>query len=156
MEIERILLARDSRKARSGAPYKVFDVSISECIEAGKFVLDTSTSKHVKLLERSMVITTVSAIEAYYKDVLDGIFRVCSPDFFEPILRYDISDLVEMHRKRVHPLELIAANQSFQNAEVIDAVFSKFLGKSFGTRCLLCKYGLRTNRRLKPVLSPNY
>lgn len=78
----------------------------------------------------------VSAVEVYFKDVLDGIFRLCAPAFFEPHLKrlhatkYDISELVDFHRNGVHPLELIAANQSFQNTEVIESVFSKFLGKS--------------------------
>ena len=78
----------------------------------------------------------VTAVEVYSRDVLDGILRICSPDFFVPHLKrihtkkYDIAELVEFSRKGIHPLELIAANQSFQNVNSIDSVFSKFLGNS--------------------------
>lgn len=135
MEIERILQTRANRKTRIGRPFSVFHASFTQCLDAGQSLLADPTCKNAKLLERAVVITMVSAIEVYYKDVLDGIFRVCSPAFFEPHLKrihatkYDIAELIEFYRNRVNPLELVAANQSFQSAETIDAVFSKFLGK---------------------------
>ncbi len=134
MDIERILQTRANRKSRTGRPFHVFYSTFSQCLDAGRCLIVDPTSKHANLLERAVVITMVSAIEVYYKDVLDGIFRVCSPSFFEPHLKrihatkYDIAELLEFYRNRVHPLELIAANQSFQNVDTIDAVFSKFLG----------------------------
>ena len=134
MDIERILQTRANRTTRNGRPFNVFYASMSRCLDAGKSLLADPAIKHAKLLERSVVITMVSAIEVYYKDVLDSIFRVCSPDFFEPHLKrihatkYDITDVLAIYRNQVHPLELITANQSFQSAETIEAVFSKFLG----------------------------
>lgn len=136
MDISRVLQSRVNRQTRLGKPFSVFHDSFSECHEAAKSVLDGSTSTFTHLLERSVVITMVTAIEVYYKDVLDGIFRICSPDFFQPQLKkihstkYDIADLIELYTKRVHPLELISANQSFQNVDAINGVFSKFLGNS--------------------------
>jgi len=136
MDISRILQSRVNRKTRLGKPFSVFRDSFSECHEAANSVVDGSTSKFTHLLERSVVITMVTAIEVYYKDVLDGIFHICSPDFFEPHLKrihstkYDIVDLIKLYKKQIHPLELISANQSFQNVDTINGVFSEFLGGS--------------------------
>jgi hypothetical protein len=139
MDINRVLQSRANRQTRLGKPFHVFYASFSECHKAAQSVLDGSSALFTHLIERSVVITMVTAIEVYYKDMLDGIFRVCSPDFFHPLLpklhrtKYDILDLIELYSKRVHPLELISANQSFQNVDAIDAVFAKFLGKSLWT-----------------------
>lgn len=136
MNIERILQTRANRESRIGRPLEVFRSAFSQCLDGGRFVISEPLSKHSNLLKRAVIISMVSAIEVYYKDILDGIFRICSPSFFEPHLKslhptkYDIAELITFHRKRVHPLELIAANQSFQSVETIDSVFSKFLGKS--------------------------
>jgi hypothetical protein len=142
MDIERILSTRGNRATRTGKPFHVFHGAWSQCLNAGRSLLDSPTQPHATLLERSAIITTVTAIEVYYKDVLDGIFRICDPTFFEPHLKrihatkYDITDLIAFHRNRVHPLELIAASQSFQNTDAIDSVFSKFLGRGLWTSVL--------------------
>ena len=142
MKVERILATRANRETRLGRPFKVFNGSITQCMEAGRSLLSEPTQAHSAILERAVVITAVTAIEVYYKDVIDGIFRICSPSFFEPHLKklhgakYDITDLLQFHAKSVHPLELISASQSFQNIESIDAVFSTFLGKGLLTELL--------------------
>lgn len=160
MDIERILQARANRKTRSGRPFIVFQASFSQCLDAGHSVLADAKSKHAKLLERAVVISMVSAIEVYYKDVLDGIFRLCSPAFFEPHLKrihpskYDISELIEFYRKRVHPLELIAANQSFQNSGSIDSVFSKFLGKSLWSAVIGMQVRVKDDPQTEETFEP--
>ena len=89
----------------------------------------------LSLLERSAVITTVTSIEVYYKDMLALIFKNCAPEFFEPHLKqlhsekFDIADLIDFHKHNVHPLDVVLASQSFLNIERIDRVFSKFLPK---------------------------
>ncbi len=89
------------------------------------------------LLERSIVITAVTAIEVYYRDMLDAMFRHCTPEFLEPKLKhlhsekYDIIDILDIYRHRIHPVELITSNQSFQNIERIDKVFSNFTDGNF-------------------------
>ena len=114
----------------------VFRDTSLQCHEAVESLIADPEQPHAVLLGRSCVISMVTAIEVYFKDVLDGIFRICDPTFFEPLLKklhsrkYDISDLVDFYRHKIHPLELIAANQSFQSAEAIDAVFSNFVGRS--------------------------
>jgi len=107
-----------------------------QCTAAGDLILSGCiNSKVTTLVERSAVISTVTAIEVYYRDILDFIFRYCTPTFFEPHLKqlfpekFDISDLLEVYRHQVHPLELVSAAQSFQNADRIDKVFSKFLSR---------------------------
>lgn len=81
------------------------------------------------------MITTVTSIEVYYKDMLALIFKSCEPTFFEPHLKhlhsekFDVADLVDFHKHNVHPLDIVLASQSFQNIERIDRVFSKFLPK---------------------------
>ncbi|MBB97750.1 MAG: hypothetical protein CML68_24520 [Rhodobacteraceae bacterium] len=91
---------------------------------------------HSKLLERSVVITFVTHVEVYFRDMLDAIFRQCSPNFFVPKLKhihnikYDIEDLIEIYKRQIHPLELVSSEVSFQNTDKIEKVFSKFLGKS--------------------------
>lgn len=145
---------------RNGGPFRVFFASMSQCLDAGKSLLADPAIKHARLLERSVVITMVSAIEVYYKDVLDGIFRICSPDFFEPHLKrihatkYDISDLLEIYRNRVHPLELITANQSFQSAETIEAVFSKFLGNGLWSAVIGLQVRLKDNPETECTFKP--
>jgi RiboL-PSP-HEPN len=136
MDIRQVLQARANRRTRIERPFANFHEMVEQCIAAGELVLSGSIdSKVVTLLERSAVISTVTAIEVYYRDILDFIFRYCSPKFFEPHLKqlypekFDISDLLEVYRHQVHPLELVSAYQSFQNIDRIDKVFSRFLNK---------------------------
>lgn len=136
MDIKSFLENRVERKTAVGKPFGVFEMATRKCYEAVDYMLVSQKDQHAQLLERAVVVSMVSAIEVYCKDTLDLIFKYCDPVFFEPFLKqihprkYDISELVDFYRHRVHPLELISANQSFQNAEAIDAIFGKFLGKS--------------------------
>lgn len=84
-----------------------------------------------------MVISFISAVEVYYKDMIDSIFKLCNPDFIKEPLRhihqnkYDIDDLIDMHLNKIHPCELVTSGLSFQNIENIEKVFSKFLKRGF-------------------------
>jgi len=83
------------------------------------------------LLEKQSVITMITAAEVYFRDMLDGIFRVCRPESFRPVLKeiykskHDIDDLLDFHVRRVHPLELVADSFNFQNPAVVASVFDK-------------------------------
>ncbi len=136
MDIKQILQARANRQTRHKRPFSNFNETSQQCIEAGDLILSgTLDPKIAILLERSAVISSVTAIEVYYRDILDFIFRYCKPAFFEPHLKFflpekfEIADLLDFYRKSVHPLELVSAAQSFQNVERIDKCFSKFLDK---------------------------
>lgn len=134
MDIKQVLQARTNRRTRLGRPFSNFFETAQQCIDAGSLILSGSVDPNVKtLLERSAVISLVTAIEVYYRDILNFIFEYCKPTFFEPHLKqlfpekFDIVDLMEVYRHQVHPLELVSAIQSFQNVDRIDRVFSKFL-----------------------------
>lgn len=134
MDIKQILQARANRKTRIERPFKNFYELVQQCTEVGELIVSGSMDPRVTtLIERSAVISTVTAIEVYYRDILDFIFRYCKPVFFEPHLKqlfpekFDISDMLDVYRHQVHPLELVSAAQSFQNVERIDKTFSRFL-----------------------------
>lgn len=134
MDIKQILQARANRKTRIERPFSNFFETVQQCTSAGELIVNGSLDPKISgLVERSAVISTVTAIEVYYRDILDFIFRYCTPEFFEPHLKhffpekFDIGDLLEVYRHNLHPLELVSAAQSFQNAERIDKTFTKFL-----------------------------
>lgn len=136
MEVKQILQAQVDRRSRIGRPFSIFSDTLKQCKEAGEAALAGKVaSEYVLLLERSLVISTVTAVEVYYRDMLDFIFRYCSKDYFMPHLKhlcpekFDILEMVDVYLHRLHPLEIVSASQSFQNAERIDKVFSKFLGQ---------------------------
>lgn len=134
MDIKQVLQARANRDTRLARPFENFYEIFEQCALAGELILSGSVEPKVAtLLERSAVISTVTAIEVYYRDILDFVFRYCSASFFEPHLKqifpdkFDIIELVEVYRHQVHPLELVSTAQSFQNVDRIDKVFSKFI-----------------------------
>lgn len=134
MDIRQVLQARANRKTRIERPFANFYETIQQCTSAGELIVSGSLDPKITgLVERSAVIATVTAIEIYYRDILDFILRNCAPEFFEAHLKYllpekyDIGDLLEVYRHKLHPLELVSAAQSFQNAERIDKTFAKFL-----------------------------
>ncbi|CAG9932948.1 hypothetical protein [Candidatus Nitrotoga arctica] len=139
MDYLNILRARENRQTRKDRIAKPFDnffETFDQCMDAGtKFLEGGIQPEYASLIERSIIISTVSAIEVYYRDMLDFIFKFCSPEFFEPKLKllhtqkYDILELQDIYAHNIHPLELVSKGQSFQNAEQIEKVFSLFLDK---------------------------
>ena len=134
---EEVVSNREIRALRHSRPYRNLRDAVEQCSEAGRDLLENPTDgAHSKLLERSVVITFVTHVEVYFRDMLDAIFRQCSPNFFVPKLKhihnikYDIEDLIEIYKRQIHPLELVSSEVSFQNTDKIEKVFSKFLGKS--------------------------
>ena len=85
----------------------------SEILEVQQANTSKFSPKLRWLLEKQSVITMITASEVYFRDMLDGIFRVCKPEAFRPVLKeiykskHDIDDLLDFHVRRVHPLELI-------------------------------------------------
>lgn len=135
MNIEQIKQARKNRKSRSARPFSNFFESSQQCLAAGNLILDGSVDNNVlSLIERSVIISTVTAVEVYYRDILDFIFKYCDPVFFKPHLKtlypnkFTIDDLIDIHIHNVHPLEIVSEAQSFQNVKKINEVFSKLMG----------------------------
>jgi hypothetical protein len=135
MNFDDFIIAKQNKKERTGKPFKNFNKAIQELISVIDYAQNNPDLPISNLLARSIIITSVTAVEVFYKDTLDQIFRMCDPVYFKPFLKeihkdkYDIDDLIYMYEKQIHPLELISINQSFQNIEVIEVVFSKFLEK---------------------------
>lgn len=136
-DFDQVVTNRETRSQRHSRPYVNLREAADQCIAAGRDLLKNNNREHHReLLERSVVITFVTHVEVYFRDILDAIFKQCDPEYFLPKLKhihqakYDINDLIDMHVKEIHPLELVSSDASFQNAEKIEKVFSKFLGGS--------------------------
>lgn len=134
MNITKIIQARANRESRLQRPFLNFFEQAQLSTGAGELILENHVDqKIIILVERSVVISMVTAIEVYFRDILNFIFQNCNTDFFLPHLKhihpekYEIKELIDFYNHKFHPLELISASQSFQNADQIDRVFSKFL-----------------------------
>jgi hypothetical protein len=136
-DFDQVVTNREIRALRHSRPYQNFRDAIDQCKAAGRDLQANATpDAYPKLLERSVIITFVTHVEVYFRDMLDAIFKQCDPDFFIPKLKhihnlkYDIEDLIDIYKRQIHPLELVSSDASFQNIDKIDKVFSKFVGKS--------------------------
>ena len=145
MDYQQVLQARANRNTRLARPFANFFASFDQCTKAGEAILNDSIAPEFRsLLERSIVITAVTAIEVYYRDMLDYLFRYCAPSFFEPKLKllhsekFDIQDMMNVYEHNIHPLEIVSSAQSFQNVERIDKVFSMFMDKGLW-KSVLCQ-----------------
>ena len=139
MDLNKALKAQENRKTRNSRPFNNFYEMFTQCYQALEAISSGSCPKElIPLLERSIVITTITAIEVYYRDMLVIIFEKCSPQFYEQKLKqlhpekYSINDLVEIYQQGMDPLELLSSSQSFQSMEKIEKVFSIFLEKGKG------------------------
>lgn len=137
MEIKQILQARSNRNSRLSRPLLLFLETFIQCTDAAKSILDGECDpKFAPILERSVIISVVTSIEVFYRDMLSFMFWYCSPSFYEHHLKYlhpekyDINEILNIVQHEIHPLEIVSNAQSFQNIDKIDKVFSKFIGKS--------------------------
>jgi len=138
MNIEKIIHNKHAKKSRDLRPLRAFvdlyEANNSAMEEIHKLTVSNSTKE---ALLKSNIINLVTAIEVYYRDMLDAIFRLCKVSSYESSLRkihdknYKIDSILNLYNKKIHPLELIVDAQNFQNLETIDKVFSIILKKSF-------------------------
>lgn len=162
-DFDEVVSNREIRVLRHSRPYRNLREYVDQCKEAGRDLLDcTATGVHSKLLERSVIITFVTHVEVYFRDMLDALFRQCDPAFFIPKLKYihsqkyDIEDLIEIYQRQIHPLELVSSDASFQNVEKIDKVFSKFLGKSVWGEAINAKSRIKDRPETAVRFEPEY
>ena len=74
-DIQQILRARTNRRGRLAIPINNFRESINQCIVGGETVLGGSVDVNVRaLVERAAVISTVTAVEVYFRYILELIF----------------------------------------------------------------------------------
>ncbi|MEO9682848.1 MAG: HEPN domain-containing protein [Tateyamaria sp.] len=160
---DEVISNRKIRALRHSHPYRNLRDAADQCKEAGRDLLENATAgTHSKLLERSVVITFVTHVEVYFRDMLDAIFRQCSPDFFVPKLKqihnikYDIEDLIDIYKRQIHPLELVSSDASFQNTDKIEKTFSKFLGKSVWGEAIGQKIRIKDRPETTVCFEPEY
>lgn len=160
---DEVVTNREIRALRHSRPYQNLREAVDQCEVAGKDLLDNATAgAHSKLLERSVIITFVTYVEVYFRDMLDAIFKQCDPTYFTPKLKeihgikYGIEDLIEIYRRQIHPLELVSSDASFQNADKIEKVFSKFLGKSLWGEAINLKVRLKDRPEMVVSFEPEY
>lgn len=149
MDINKVSSNSKAKKSRNARPIKAFVDLYSATELALKEVSELGASNATKeTLLKSHVINVVTAVEVYYRDMLDSIFRLCKPSSFEDKLKkfhdhsYKIDDLVEMHAHGIHPLELVASSLNFQNIQSIEKIFSILLGKPFFKQAKQLKWRL--------------
>lgn len=160
MDIEKIKLNRMARASRNNRPLKTFMDIYSSTDKALKEVVSLGASLETQeTLVKSHVINLVTAVEVYYRDMLDSIFRMCVPSSYKDILRklhdhaYKIDDLVSMYEADIHPLELIANSHSFQNKENIERVFKIVLGDSFFKKIQSIKWRIKDSPESESEIS---
>lgn len=162
-DFDEVISNREIRALRHSRPYLNLRDAVDQCEEAARDLLESATAgAHSKLLERSVVITFATHVEVYFRDMLDAIFRQCSPDFFVPKLKqihnikYDIEDLIDIYERQIHPLELVSSDASFQNTDKIEKVFSKFLGKSVWGKAIGLKIRIKDRPETAVCFEPEY
>ena len=162
-DFDQVVTNREIRALRHSRPYLNFRDAVDQCKAAGRDLLGNATADaYPKLLERSVVITFVTYVEVYFRDMLDAIFRQCDPEFFIPKLKhihnlkYDIEDLIDIYKRQIHPLELVSSEASFQNIEKIDKVFSKFVGKSVWREAIGLKIRIKDQPETAVCFEPEY
>ncbi len=143
MDIKQVLQARANRNSRLSRPFLILFDTFEQCTSAANSILEGECDpKFAPILERSAVISAVTSIEVFYRDMLVFLFWHCSPSFFEPHLKaihpekYDIVQVLEIIQHEIHPLEIVSSAQSFQNVGQIDKVFSLFIGKNIWSSIL--------------------
>ena len=152
MDIEKIIKNRKARDSRDSRPFATFMEMYLATEKAQKEVAELGASNETQeTILKSHVINIVTAVEVYYRDMLDAIFKMCAPSSFEHKLKklhdksYKIDELITMHVNRIHPLELIASNHSFQNTNNIDKVFSIIIEKPFLKKVRNMKWRIKDN-----------
>lgn len=148
-----IMQGRQNRKTRLARPFENFFEISEKSIQAGEEILKNNIPENLKtLLERSIIISTVSSIEVYYRDMLELIFKYCAPSFFEHKLKkihqekYDITDVISIYKNKIHPLELITNNLSFQNTDQINKVFSSIIDQDLWSSVIQLQVRLKEDK----------
>ena len=149
MNIHKIIKNTEAKKSREAKPLGAFmdlyNATNSALLEVSELGASKST-KEARL--KGHIINTVTAVEVYYRDMLDLVFKLCEPKAYNENLRrlhdknYKIDEIIELYINKVNPLELISSSLSFQNIESIDKVFSILTGNQFFKQAKQLKWRL--------------
>ncbi len=162
MNIDKIINNSKARESRNRRPFNAF-VDLFDATElALKEVSKLGASEATKeTLLKSHLINAVTAVEVYYRDILDSVFRLCNPLVFENKLKklhdhnYKINDLINIYVNRIHPLELVASNLSFQSVKNIDKTFTILLEKPFLKQVKQMKWRLKEKPEIEYEVTHN-
>ncbi|TKG17757.1 hypothetical protein [Vibrio lentus] len=147
MDINKIKKDREARDSRDVRPFATF-ISISQATSSAMeelVALDLSAETK-NTLKNNQIINMVTAVEVYFRDMLDAIFKMCERDSYHSKLRklhdknYKIDEVIAIYENKIHPLELISTSHSFQNTDNINRVFSTLLGERFIAQLLKLKW----------------
>ena len=149
MNIHKIIKNTEAKKSREAKPLGAFMDLYNATNSALLEVSELGASKSTKeALLKGHIINTVTAVEVYYRDMLDLVFKLCEPKSYNENLRrlhdknYKIDEIIELYINKVNPLELISSSLSFQNIESIDKVFSILTGNQFFKQAKQLKWRL--------------
>lgn len=150
MDITKITENSKAKKSREAKPLSAFLDLFNATNSALEEVSELGASNATKeALLKDHIINTVTAVEVYYRDMLDSVFRLCKPPSFNDNLKklhdksYKIDDLIELYVNRVHPLELVVSSLNFQSMQSIEKVFSTLIGKPFFKQAKQMKWRLK-------------
>lgn len=150
IDIEKVKSNNLARESRDRRPIRAFMDLFSATDSALKEVAELGASEATKeTLAKSHLINVVTAVEVYYRDMLDLVFKTCKPESFEEKLKklhdksYKIDDLIAIYVNRIHPLELVSSNLSFQNINNIEKTFTTLIGTSFFKQAKQLKWRLK-------------
>lgn len=152
MDIAKIKSNKKSRLSRAKRPIKAFVELYDATDSALKEVVGLGASEAtIETLVKSHIINVVTAVEVYFRDMLDTVFRMCKPESFESKIKklhdksYKIDDLLAIYVNQIHPLELVANSLSFQNIENIEKTFSTLIDKPFFKQAKQLQWRLKDN-----------
>ena len=147
MDINKINKNRDARNSRHPRPFATFMDISQATTNAMEEIATLELSVNTKnTLKNNQIINMVTAVEVYFRDMIDAIFRMCDRDVFDSKLRklhdknYKIDEVIAIYENKIHPLELISASHSFQNTENINKVFSTLTDDRFIAKLLKLKW----------------
>lgn len=152
MDIEKIKSNKESRESRENRPIRAFVELYNATDSALKEVVQLGASEAtIETLVKSHIINVVTAVEVYFRDMLDSVFRMCQRESFESKLKklhdksYKIDDLLVIYVNQINPLELVANSLSFQNIENIEKTFSTLIDKPFFKQTKQITWRLKDN-----------
>ncbi|KUJ75763.1 hypothetical protein AVO42_10800 [Thiomicrospira sp. XS5] len=150
LDIDKILEDIDAKHSRHYIPLHSFQSLYEKTENAIQELEKLSVSTETKdTILKAHVINTVTAVEVYYRTLVDSVFKTCSPKSFEKTLiklhdkSYKIDDLIVMYKNSIHPLELVASNLNFQSVQNIDKYFSILLQNKFFDEIKSLRYRIK-------------
>jgi len=138
MDFNRINENHDARVSRGCIPKAAFwNIYKSSHTALYEISVANFSAEVVQTIARSHILTTVTAIEVFYRDSFVSILKYAKPSEFIPKLKhihkqkYDVGEIYNLYIEEISPLKLVVDSINFQNSSSINRVFSDLLGENF-------------------------